>query len=519
MHMPDQSKATTDHSGKRLGQYHLLRRLGCGAMAEVYLAEQRSLGRQVAVKILRGDLARDATSVQRLRNEAMAAAALVHANIVQIYEVGRVGSVYFIAQEYVAGENLAERIRRTGPLEPGPAIRILRQIAAALAKAAEHGIIHRDIKPENILLSKSGEVKVADFGLARRSGSGAALTREGLTMGTPLYMSPEQIEGRPLDCRSDLYSLGVTCYHMLAGRPPYLADTALAVAMQHLNAAPRRLADLRPELPPGLGRIVHQLLRKRPNDRYQTPWELLEDLRAEFRTGVAEGWAAEVDDWNTAEIAARSTGRLEATQQLARWMKPADRPAAGHPLRHTLLTAAIIGSLVGALLAWGAHRRSLREIAAPVPARSTAWGQLYHAKMTDTPRAWEAVWKYFPRDAYAGNLARQGLVRHYLASGQYALALGHARNLVNLGEADQRFRAFGLASQCVALMLLGKEKEAMGTFDRLTPAMIDDLDERTRRSLYEVISDHRAEMEGHRRQTFQQLRNTGSRAASASGGP
>ncbi|MFV2068041.1 MAG: serine/threonine-protein kinase [Pirellulales bacterium] len=515
--MPDQSKTTTDHSGKRLGQYHLLRRLGSGAMAEVYLAEQRSLGRRVAVKILRGDLARDAVSVQRLRNEAMAAAALVHANIVQIYEVGRVGSVYFIAQEYVAGENLAERIRRTGPLEPGPAIRILRQIAAALAKAVEHGIVHRDIKPENILLSESGEVKVADFGLARRGGEGVALTREGVTMGTPLYMSPEQIEGQALDCRSDLYSLGVTCYHMLAGRPPHLADTALAVAMLHLNAAPRQLAELRPELPSGLCRMVHKMFNKRPEDRYQTPWELLDVLRAEYRVGVAEGWAAEVDDWNSGGIPARSTGRLEATQQLARWMKPEGRAKGGRSLRRTLLTAAVIGCLVGAFLASAARRRSRREIAAPVPARSTAWGQLYHAKMTDTPRAWDAVWKYFPQDIYAGNLARQGLVRHYLTNGQYEAALRYTRNLANLGEADGRFRAFGLASQCIALMLLGEKKEAMGTFDQLTPEMIDDLDERTRRSLYEVVSRHRAGMEGRSRRVFDQLRHEDDRAPSSRG--
>ncbi len=251
----------TDLSGRQLGDYRLLRRLGRGAMAEVYLAEQGSLNRQVAVKVLKRELARDQTYIQRFQREAQAAASLVHANIVQIHEVGCIDGVYFIAQEYVQGLNLRQWMARHGALDLRMALIIMRQVAAALAKAAERGIVHRDIKPENIMLTRSGEVKVADFGLARgpRVGEAVDLTQAGMTMGTPLYMSPEQVEGEPLDSRSDLYSFGVTCYQMLAGSPPFGGETALSVAVQHLKKQPDPLENLRRDLPPALCRIVHKI--------------------------------------------------------------------------------------------------------------------------------------------------------------------------------------------------------------------------------------------------------------------
>jgi serine/threonine-protein kinase len=200
-----------DLAGKKLKDFYILRRLGRGAMAEVYLAQQVSLNRQVAFKVLNEDLARDPNYVRRFNHEARAAAALVHAGIVQIYEVGEDQGVHYIVQEYVPGSNLGEVARSSGSLSTQLTLDILRQVTAALCKAASEGIVHRDIKPENIMLAKSGEVKVADFGLARVAGdAGVNLTQIGVTMGTPLYMSPEQIEGRELDSRSDIYSLGCT---------------------------------------------------------------------------------------------------------------------------------------------------------------------------------------------------------------------------------------------------------------------------------------------------------------------
>ena len=189
-----------DLSGHLLGDYRILRRLGRGAMADVYLAEQQSLGRQVAIKVLKPELASDSGYVQRFQREARAAASLIHANIVQIHEVACIDGVHLIAQEYVQGVNLQQYLARSGTLDLRLALLVIRQTAAALAKAAEQKIVHRDIKPENIMLTKAAEVKVADFGLARvlQAEGSVKLTQVGMTMGTPLYMSPEQAEGSPL---------------------------------------------------------------------------------------------------------------------------------------------------------------------------------------------------------------------------------------------------------------------------------------------------------------------------------
>ncbi|MCA9271149.1 MAG: serine/threonine protein kinase, partial [Planctomycetales bacterium] len=323
------SSAEHDLSGRQLGDYRVLRRIGRGAMAEVYLAEQSSLSRQVALKVLRRQLAEDASYVQRFQNEARAAAALVHANIVQIYEVGRIDDVHFIALEYVQGRNLRQLLERHGPVDAPLAATIMRQVAAALHKAAQRGIVHRDIKPENIMISPAGEVKVADFGLSRIAGDTELnLTQVGVTMGTPLYMSPEQAEGRPLDGRSDLYSFGVTCYHMLAGRPPFEGETALAVAVQHVRNQPPRLEGMRPDLPEGLCRIVHRLLEKKPDDRYGDAAQLLRDLRGLQVGAAGEQDGDDAEHWATAELIAMTDARLAATQRLEAIMKSAAHVAA-----------------------------------------------------------------------------------------------------------------------------------------------------------------------------------------------
>ncbi|MEX0613461.1 MAG: serine/threonine-protein kinase, partial [Pirellulales bacterium] len=264
-----------DLVGKKLKDFYILRRLGHGAMAEVYLAQQLSLARQVALKVLNAELACDPNYVRRFHHEARAAAALVHGGIVQIYEVGHEDGVHYIAQEYVAGRNLGEVIRSRGSLAPALALDILRQVTAALIKASSEGIVHRDIKPENIMVAAAtGEVKVADFGLARVQGDVTNLTQIGVTMGTPLYMSPEQIEGREIDSRSDIYSLGITAYHMLSGQPPFHGDSPLTVALQHLNQPPAPLNNrvgTAPTVPTALAQTVARMMAKKPGDRYGDP--------------------------------------------------------------------------------------------------------------------------------------------------------------------------------------------------------------------------------------------------------
>ena len=303
----------TDLSGRQLGDFHLLRRLGRGAMAEVYLAEQSCLKRRVAMKILKPELAADRTYLQRFELEAQAAASLVHANIVQIYEVGCVDQLHYIAQEYVDGQNLREHLARHGPPDLPHALSIMRQVAAALAKAAEQGVVHRDIKPENIMLTAGGEVKVADFGLARLAGEGGnELTQVGITLGTPLYMSPEQIEGKSLDPRSDIYSFGVTCYQMLGGEPPFRGETALAVAVQHLKTHPRPLESLRGDLPPALCRIVEQMLAKDPARRFATARDLLRELRHVQIEHFGGDWPEDLPGWDSLAGETPSDPRLVA---------------------------------------------------------------------------------------------------------------------------------------------------------------------------------------------------------------
>ena len=270
-------------SGHKLGGYELRTLLGSGAMADVYLGLQTSLGRKVAVKVLRetGHGKRE-TSIERFMQEARAAASLVHGNIVQIYEVGCVDDVHFIAEEYVAGPTLKQWLHERGTLSPPQAVSVLEQVAAALERAWRQKIVHRDIKPENLLVTPTGEVKVADFGLARvtLAGEGLDLTHEGTTLGTPLYMSPEQVEGRELDSRSDLYSLGATLYHLIAGRPPFETGTPLSVAVAHVRETPRPLKQLRPEFPDVLTDLIDRLLAKAPDERFADPTALLEALRA-----------------------------------------------------------------------------------------------------------------------------------------------------------------------------------------------------------------------------------------------
>ncbi len=465
-----------DLTGRQLGDFRLLRRLGHGAMAEVYLAEQCSLKRQVAVKVLKSRLAQDATYVKRFEREAQAAAALVHANIVQIYEVGQADGYYYIAQEYVQGVNLRQWIARNGPPELRLALLIMRQVAAALAKAAEQGIVHRDIKPENIMLTRTGEVKVADFGLARmiRSGEGTDLTQVGVTLGTPLYMSPEQVEGKPLDPRSDLYSFGVTCYQMLAGVPPFSGETALSLALQHLRKPPEPLELLRPDLPPALCRIVHRMLAKSPEHRYASAQELLRDLR---KVQVAELGPDDEDPalaCEVGELAATAVSRAETTQRLQSLMQSA---VAGPPARGGWKVWALVclaAFLGGAAAAWHTHQvpfllAGIEQLPGPVPRQENVFRQWLYASQLGTEEAWQSILEYFPEKTYWVNRAKQQLARIYLREGDNARALEVFNELATLDETEAELRAWGMAGQCGVLVMEGKYREAAAVLDQLLP--------------------------------------------------
>lgn len=284
--MPDaQPKAASppqpDLTGRTLGDFQILRRIGTGGMGQVYLARQLSLKREVALKLLRGELNSNLTALARFEAEAQAVAKLNHPNIVHIHQVGEADGLRYMVLEFVEGRNLRDYLARKGPPDVPITLSVMRQVTLALQKAHEQGIVHRDIKPENILVTRKVEVKVTDFGLSRFfTGDAPAtnLTQSGMTLGTPLYMSPEQVQGHTLDHRSDIYSFGVTCYHLLAGEPPFRGVSAFDVALKHVQEQPRPLADLRPDLPPELCGMVHKMMAKNPDDRYQSAREILREL-------------------------------------------------------------------------------------------------------------------------------------------------------------------------------------------------------------------------------------------------
>ncbi|MBC7964946.1 MAG: protein kinase [Fuerstia sp.] len=268
-----------DLTEKKLGEFQLLRPLGSGGMADVYLAEQTTLQRYVAVKVMKPALMAHSGQdmVARFKQEAMMAAGLNHPNIVQVYTIGQEDGLHYIAQEFVQGKDLATILKGRGKPDIASSLHVMRQVAAALKASGQAGIVHRDIKPENILVTKKGEVKVADFGLAQLGASNTE--KKGVTMGTPLYMSPEQVSGRELDPRSDVYSFGVTAYQLLCGETPFKGNTPVAIAMQHLKNSPPPLKGKNPALPDVLCRLVHRMMAKRRSLRYQSADEVLEDLK------------------------------------------------------------------------------------------------------------------------------------------------------------------------------------------------------------------------------------------------
>lgn len=251
------------------GRYDLGDRIGRGGMAEVYLATDRLLGRQVAIKVLDRAFADDAAFVERFKREAQAAAALNHSNVVPIYEWGAVDDTYYIVMGYVPGRNLKEALRQSGPLPEAEVLRIGAQVAAALEEAHRHGIIHRDIKPHNILLEPGGHVVVTDFGIARAAGS-SQLTATNVILGTAEYLAPEQAQREPVDGRADLYSLGIVLYELLTGRTPFTGDTMMAIAWQHVHERPPTPRELGIRLSDLTEQAVLRAIEKDPAQRYQT---------------------------------------------------------------------------------------------------------------------------------------------------------------------------------------------------------------------------------------------------------
>jgi eukaryotic-like serine/threonine-protein kinase len=266
------------------GRYQVVRKLGAGGMANVYLAEDQELGRRVAIKILNDRHANDEQFVERFRREAKNAAALSHPNIVSIYDRGEAEGTYYIAMEFLEGRSLKELIVQRGPAPITVTVEYVRQILSALRFAHRHGIVHRDIKPHNVLVDAEGRVKVTDFGIARAGTS--EMTEAGSIVGTAQYLSPEQARGTDVDQRSDLYSLGIVLYELLTGTLPFTGDTPVEIAMKHLSTVPESPSARRPDVPRDLDLIVTRALAKDPADRYQSAEEMDADL-ARFARGAS----------------------------------------------------------------------------------------------------------------------------------------------------------------------------------------------------------------------------------------
>jgi|GEM_PF-1723486 len=270
-----------DLLGKKLGQYEILAEIGRGGMATVYRAYQTSLNRSVAVKVLAGELARDADFRARFQREAHAVAQLAHPNILPVYDFGQdpeTGAVYFVTQ-LVEGGTLAARM--SAPMPPNEAARVAAQLARALDYAHVSGIIHRDVKPTNVLMTRDGHPLLSDFGIAKIVAE-TKLTQTGTSMGTPEYMSPEQAQGLPVDHRSDIYSLGVMLYALLSATLPFQADTPVALLHQHAYEPPPPLRERAPGVSKSLEKIVMRALAKDPSERFATAGELADALDDEI---------------------------------------------------------------------------------------------------------------------------------------------------------------------------------------------------------------------------------------------
>jgi beta-lactam-binding protein with PASTA domain/tRNA A-37 threonylcarbamoyl transferase component Bud32 len=282
-------------------RYRITEKIGSGGMADVYKAVDETLGRTVAVKVLHQRYAEDADFVQRFRHEASAAANLSHPAIVNIYDYGVEGGVYYIVMELVRGTDLKRVVQQEGPLDSHDVAEYGAQVCSALSAAHGYGIIHRDIKPQNIVLMPEGTVKVMDFGIARAVDSDA--TQTGSVLGTAQYVSPEQAQGRKLGPESDLYSLGVVLYELSTGRLPFDGDTPVSVALKHVNDQPVPPRQINPQIPPALEAVILKAMEKDPHDRYHSAEEMREDL-LRVVAGRAVSAQARVDDTTVMPIIA-----------------------------------------------------------------------------------------------------------------------------------------------------------------------------------------------------------------------
>jgi serine/threonine-protein kinase len=477
-----------DLTEQTLGEFRILRRIGRGGMSEVYLAQQTSLNRNVALKVLRPDLVSDETHVKRFRTEALAAAGLNHPNIIQVFSVGTENGIEYIAQEYVQGYNLRQFLVRKGPPDLPVALHIMKQVASALSAAARAGIVHRDIKPENIMVTPKGRVKVADFGLAQLTlqGERVNLTQVGITMGTPLYMSPEQVNGSKVDHQSDLYSFGVTAYHMLSGSPPFRGETAVSVAVQHIKNDPAPLEQSRPDLPILLSRIVHKLMAKNLADRYRTADAVLKDLKR-VSEEQDDGHPSRSDaEMPTVEVSPQPTAAVSLSQPVHALVGLPDLSLRKQfkPLLSAMAVLFVLGFGAGWLALPANPLKTHVAVPDPeIPPKDTVEEQVFHAfQAGGTEAAWRAVIDNFPENTYYRDVAHRRLALIYLDEAKYDQALEIFEDFINAPASEPEKQAFGHAGKVLLFNDQDQFEESQNEFlNKLQEPegkpLIDDLDD------------------------------------------
>ncbi|MBW2644790.1 MAG: protein kinase, partial [Deltaproteobacteria bacterium] len=263
---------------KLADRYEIIEELGKGGMGRVYRVEDTKLHQEIALKLIKPEVASDAKTIERFQNELKTARMIAHKNVCRMFDLGESDGVHFITMEFIKGEDLKSLTRKMGRLSPGQAITIAEQVCEGLSEAHRLGFVHRDLKPGNIMIDGAGNAHIMDFGIAR-SLEAKGITGAGVIIGTPEYMAPEQVEGKETDQRSDLYSLGVTLYEMLTGRVPFEGDTPFVIGVKHKSEVPRSPQEFNAEIPDDLNQIILKCLEKDKEKRYQSAEDVYSELQ------------------------------------------------------------------------------------------------------------------------------------------------------------------------------------------------------------------------------------------------